>query len=81
MCIGIKLEAAQEVFYKNKGVLTNFANSQENTYARVSFFNKVAGLSPQVFFCEFCEIVRMLFSQNTSGGNASVKYIFLYASE
>ena len=33
-----------------KGVLKNFVKSQENTYTRVSFFNKVAGLME--LFCE-----------------------------
>ena len=46
-------------------------NSQENTCARISFFNKVAGLSSatlfkketlvQVFSCEFCEISKNTF--------------------
>ena len=29
-----------------KGVLRNFTNSQENTCARIPFFNKVADLRP-----------------------------------
>ena len=38
-------------------------NLQENTCARVSFLNKVAGLRPlaQVFSCEFCEIFKNTF--------------------
>ena len=45
-------------------------NSQENTCARVSFFNKVAGKASnfikiealtQVFSCEFCEISKSTF--------------------
>ena len=48
-----------------KGVLRNFVNSQENTYARL-FFNKIAGLILKetlvlVFSCEFCEISRDIF--------------------
>ena len=42
-----------------KGVLSNSENSQENTYARDSFFNKVAGLRPVKF-------LRAAFLQNTS---------------
>ena len=47
-------------------------NSQENTCARISFFNKVAGLRPvtllkktQVFSCEFCEISKNTFFHRT----------------
>ena len=42
-------------------------NSQENTCARVSFFNKVADLFikkealAEVFSCEFCEIFKNIF--------------------
>ena len=36
-------------------------NSEENTCARVSFFNKVAGLKLQVFSCEVCEISKNTF--------------------
>ena len=51
--------------------------SQENTCARDSFFNKVAGQRPvacnfikkeslaQVFSCEFCEIFKSTFSYRT----------------
>ena len=56
-----------EMFCK-KGTL-NLQNSQENLYARVSFFNKVAGPSQlykkknltQVFSCEFCKIFKSIF--------------------
>ena len=53
--------------------------SQENTCARDSFFNKVAGQRPvacnfikkeslaQVFSCEFVKFLRTPFLQNTSG--------------
>ena len=51
-------------------------NLQENNFVTVSFFNKVAGLSTcnfvkketqeQVFFCEFYEISRNIFSYRTS---------------
>ena len=65
------------MFYK-KVFFTISQTSQENTRARVSFFNKVAGLKPaallkketlaQVFFCEYCEIfIRTPFLQNNFG--------------
>ena len=56
-------------------------NSQENTCTRVSFFDKVEGLRPATLLkkrlgykcflvdldtCEFCEILRTTFLQNTS---------------
>ena len=41
-------------------------NSQENTCARVSFLIKLQ-TSAQVFSCEFCEISKNPFLQNTSG--------------
>ena len=45
-------------------------NSQENNCARVSFFNKVAGLRPATllkkFSCEFCEIFKNTFSYRTA---------------
>ena len=42
--------------------------SQENTCARVSFLIKLqaSGLA-QMLFCEFCEISKTTFLQNTSG--------------
>ena len=59
-------EAATGAVLKEKLFLEILKNSQENTCARISFFNKVAGLSSatlfkketlvQVFSCEFCEI-------------------------
>ena len=52
-------------------------NSQENTYARVSSFNKVAGLRPaallkkrlwhRCFPVNFAEFLRTPFLHNTSG--------------
>ena len=52
------------VLYK-KVFLKISQNSQENPCARVSFFNKVAGLRPktlpQVFSWEFCEISKNKF--------------------
>ena len=49
---------------------------QENTCARVSFFNKAVGLKketlPQVFSCEFCKVFKNTFLQNTS------KWLFRY---
>ena len=38
-----------EVFCKKEVFLEISQNSQENTCARVSFFNKVAGLRPATF--------------------------------
>ena len=50
--------------YVRKGVLRNFANSQENTGVKVSFliksFIKKETLA-QVFSCDFCEISRKTF--------------------
>ena len=58
-----------------KGVLEISQNSQENTCARVSFLIKLQASGnfakketlAQVFSCEFCEISRTPFLQNTSG--------------
>ena len=48
------------MFYKID-VLENFANSQENTFARVSFLiSKIEALA-QVFSCEFCETFKNTF--------------------
>ena len=48
-----------------KGILRNFANSQENTCTRVSFLTKLLFFKKetlaQVFFCEFCEISKNTF--------------------
>ena len=51
-------------------------NSQENNFAKVSFFNKVKETLAQVFSCEFCEISKNTFFYRTplmatSGNNAS----------
>ena len=47
-------------------------NSQENTCARISFLIKLQLIKKeilaQVFSCEFCEILRTPFLQNTSSG-------------
>ena len=56
-------------------------NSQENTCARVSFFNKVAG---EVFSCDFYEISKNTFFTEhvwatASGGKKAKKtYILLH---
>ena len=72
---GILSEVQNGTFRRNdwsspRGVLQNFANSQENTCARVSFLIKLQawGLRPAtllkketlplVFSCEFCEIFK-----------------------
>ena len=64
----------QEVFCK-KGVLRNFVKLTGKHLCQSLFFNKVADLKyikketlEQLFFCEFCKILRTLFLQNTSGG-------------
>ena len=49
-----------------KGILRNFAKIHRKTAVSKSFFNKVAGLSPeetlaQVFSCEFCDISKNTF--------------------
>ena len=59
-------------------------NSQENTCARVSFFNKVAGLRlaillkneslAQVFSCEFCEVSKKTFFHRAPPVAASNPY-------
>ena len=64
-------EAATGAVLKEKLFLEILKNSQENTCARISFFNKVAGLRPanfikketlsQLFSCEFCEISKNTF--------------------
>ena len=75
-------KAATRVDLLRKVFLKISQYSQENTCARVSIFNKVAGLRPcnlnkketlaQVFpvniakYCEFCEIFKNTFLQNTS---------------
>ena len=70
-----------EVF-RNKGVLRSFAKFKGKHLGQSLFFNKVAGLRPatllkketlaQVFSCEFCEISKNTFLQNTPGATASV---------
>ena len=50
-----------------KGVLRNFVKFTGKHLCQNMFFNKVAGLSllekrlTQVFYCEFCEIVKNTF--------------------
>ena len=68
----IRRYSLKKVFFKIS------RNSQENTCARVSFFNKVAGLRPatllkkrlwhRCFPVNFAKFLRNLFSQNTSSG-------------
>ena len=78
-----------EVFCK-KSVLGIFANSQENACARIIFFNKVAGLSQQlykketpaqVFSCEFCEISKNTFPYKTptvaASGSAQIQILLI----
>ena len=68
-------EEATEHDPRKEVFLKLLQDSQENTCARVSFFDKVAGLAcnfikketlAQVFSCEFCEIPENAFLQNTS---------------
>ena len=64
-------ETATKGVLCKKVFLEILQNSQENTFERASFFNKVAGLSPatlfkkgtlaRVFSCEFCEISKNIF--------------------
>ena len=67
MCLS---EAATGAVLSEKVLLENSQNSQENTCARVSFFNKAAGRAAtllkketlaQVFSCDFCEISKNIF--------------------
>ena len=69
------LEAITGVVLWEKVFLEISQNSQENNCASL-FFNKVAGLRPatllkktlaKMFSCEFCEIFKNTFFQNTSG--------------
>ena len=53
-----------EVFCK-KGVLRNLERFTEKHLCQSLFFNKVAGLSLQVFPCEFCEIYKNIFFYRT----------------
>ena len=58
-----------------KGILRNFTKFTGNNLRQSLFLNKVAGRPatllkkrlPQVFSCEFCEISKNAFLQNTSG--------------
>ena len=62
-----------EVFCK-----TNLKNLRENTCARISFLIKLQDFRPatllkkealaQLFSCEFCEVFKNTFSQNSSEG-------------
>ena len=63
-------EEATESDPRKEVFLKLLQDSQENTCARVSFFDKVAGLAcnfikketlAQVFSCEFCEICKNTF--------------------
>ena len=77
--LGKYIRSSQRKYSVKKIFLEISQNSQENTCARVSFFNKVTDLRPQacnlvkketlaqVFYCEFCEISKNTFLQNTSG--------------
>ena len=75
-CVYIKIQKQpQEVSCKKKVFLESSRNSQENSCPRASFliklhvacnFIKKEALA-QVFSCEFCEIFKNTFSQNTSG--------------
>ena len=55
-----------EVFCE-KGVLRNFAKFTGKHLCQSLFFNKVAGLWHRCFPCEFCEISKNNFLQDTSG--------------
>ena len=64
-------EAVVQICSVNQVFLEISQNSQENTCARVSFFNKVAGIAGnyikketlvQVFTCDFCDISKNTFS-------------------
>ena len=50
-----------------KGVLRNFIKFTVKDLCQSLFFNKVAGLWHRCFPCEFCEISKKNFLQNTSG--------------
>ena len=74
-----------EVFCK-QGVRKNFAKLTGNTCARVSFFNKVAGLRlvtllketlAQVFSCQFCETFKSTSFYRTPPVAASVLITFM----
>ena len=69
------IEAAAWGVLQKKLFLEISQNSQENTRAKVSFLIKVQASGnfikketlALVFFCEFCEISKNNFFQNTSG--------------
>ena len=71
------------VLYK-KVFLEISQNSQENKCARVSFLIKLQAYFikketlAQVFPCEFCEISKNTFSQNTSGRLLLNLFMFFY---
>ena len=53
--------------FSEKGVLRNFIKLTVKDLCQSLFFNKVAGLWHRCFPCEFCEISKNNFLQDTSG--------------
>ena len=68
-CLFCSFRSSHRKYSVKWDVLKNSQNSQQNTCARVSFSRVtcVRGVLAQVFCCEFCEISKNTFSQNTSG--------------
>ena len=87
----IHISSRPEVFCK-KGVFRNFAKFTGKELRQSLFFNNVADFRPaallkkealaQVFPCEFCEISKNTFLQNTSSGslNSSMSYKIIQLS-
>ena len=94
--MGSRLGAIEAVVQRcsvKKVFLEISQNSQENTSARVSFLNKVAGTTcnfikketlAQVFSCKFCEISKNTFFYRAplvAAFRATLANVFLYYHE
>ena len=67
-------EAVVQRCYVEKVLLDILSNSQESTCARASFLIKFT--LAQVFSCQFCEISKISYLQNTCGGCFRITFIF-----
>ena len=82
LCLQSRFLSRPEVYCK-KGVFRNFAKFTGKQLRQSLFFNNVVDLRPaallkkealaQVFPCEFCEMSKNPFLQNTSSGSLSVQ--------
>ena len=64
------MSSYQETFCKN-GVVRNFTKFTGNHLHQSRFFNRVAGLRPNVYSCEFCETSKNTFTNRASLVTAS----------